>query len=67
MGVKTIQVLEAREKNLLLDDATTHMGCRLGLASDFLEEDLVEAMGIWFKALHSKPVKALVEKLERGE
>lgn len=27
-------------------------------ASDFLEEDLIEAIGIWFKALHSKPVKA---------
>lgn len=57
VGVKTIQMLDARERCLLLVDATKHMDYRLGQASDFLEKDLIDAMGNWFREIHSKHVK----------
>lgn len=57
LGIKTLQMLDAREKCLLLVDARNQLGYRLGRASDFLEKDLIDAMGNWFKAIHAKPVK----------
>lgn len=57
VGVKTIQMLDSREKCLLLVDATNLMDYRLGRASDFLEEDLIDSMGTWFREIHAKHVK----------
>lgn len=57
VGIKTIPMLDAREKCLLLVDAAAHMHYRLGRPSDFLEVDLIDAMGTWFRAIHARPVQ----------
>lgn len=56
VGIKTIQMVDAREKCLLLVDVTNHMDYRLGRATDFLEMDLIDSMGTWFRVIHAKHV-----------
>lgn len=57
VGVKTIPWLDYRENCLLLVDMTSHTGYRLGQANDFLDGDLIDAIGSWFKNLHAKSIE----------
>lgn len=55
-GIKTIQMLDVKKDCLLLVDVTHCMDCRLGKESDYLEFDLIDSIGTWFKEIHTKSV-----------